>query len=337
MRAFVLTGYGGPENTELRDMPKPMPGAGEVLVRVAAAGLNPVDWKIREGQLRTVLRPDLPATAGNELAGTVEAVGSAAKKFVVGDKVYARTGKDALGAFAEYAVVDEDHLAAMPESLDFVEAAAIPLAALTALQAIRDELQVGQGFRLLITGGAGGVGTFAIQIAKALGAHVITTASPRGRELVESLGADEVVNYENVQFEDEIAPVDGAFDLVGGTTLSRCFEIVKKGGRVVSVAGMPEPRTARQDMDGGSALVALFWVASAKYRMQARLAGVDYRYLFMHPGGSELAELARMVECGKLRPVIDSTYAFAEIADAMAELERGHAKGKIVVTMGGES
>ncbi|MEL1250759.1 NADP-dependent oxidoreductase [Aurantiacibacter gilvus] len=335
MKAFVLSGYGGADKAALQDVARPEPGPGEVLVRVAAAGLNPVDFKTREGMLKVVQRYPLPTVMGNELAGTVEACGAGAGRFAVGQRVFARVGKERMGAFAEYAVVAEEHLAAIPEELDFVQAAAVPLAGLTALQALRDELGVGPGFRVLITGGAGGVGTFAIQIAKALGAHVVTTASPRGRELVESLGADEVVDYTRYKFEDVIEPVDGAFDLIGGETLSRAFGIVKRGGRVVSVAGMPEPRTARLDLGRGFGLAALFWVASFTFRMQARKAGVDYRYLFMHPSGAELAELAAMASEGKLRPVIDSTFPFDRIGEAMAVLEAGHAKGKIVVTMEG--
>jgi alcohol dehydrogenase len=272
---------------------------------------------------------------GNELAGTVEACGPGATRFAPGERVFARVGKERMGAFAEYAVVAEEHCAPIPPALDFVQAAAIPLAGLTALQALRDHLGVKPGYRVLITGGAGGVGTFAIQIARALGAHVITTASPQGRALVESLGADEVVDYTREQFETVIAPVDGAFDLIGGETLSRTFGVVKPGGRVVSVAGMPEPRTARQDLGSGGMLPALFWLISLKFRLQARKAGVDYRYLFMHPSGSELSELGAMAAAGTLRPVIDSTYPFERIDEAMAMLEAGRAKGKIVVEMGG--
>jgi len=333
MKAFRLNGYGGAEKTALEDVERPVPGPGEVLVPVRAVGLNPVDFKIRDGMLKPILPLKLPATMGNELAGVVEARGRGAQRFAVGARVFARVGKDRLGAFAEYAVVKEEFLAEIPESLDFPTAASIPLAGLTALQALRDELGVKPGFRVLITGGAGGVGTFAIQIAKSLGAHVVTTASPRGRELVERLCADEVVDYTAEKFEDVIEPVDGAFDLIGGDTLSRTFGVVKKGGRVVSIAGMPEPRTATHDLDGRYGLAALFWVASAKFRMQAKKAGVDYRYLFMHPSGSELAYLGEMTQIGQLDPVIDSCWPFDQIAEAMAKLEKGHAKGKIVVTL----
>ncbi|MGB3797384.1 MAG: NADP-dependent oxidoreductase [Alteraurantiacibacter sp.] len=333
MKAYQLTGYGNADKAQMRDIAMPEPGTGQVLVKVKAAGLNPVDYKIRDGMLKPILKLDLPITMGNEMAGVVEYSGRGATRFLPGARVCARLGKERMGAFAEYAVVNEDHLAAIPEKLDYTQAAAMPLAGLTALQALRDELGVGPGFRVLITGGAGGVGTFAIQIAKSLGAHVVTTASSRGRDLVERMGADDVIDYENEQFENAIEPVDGVFDLIGGDTLPRTFGIVKKGGRVVSIAGTPEPRTATQDLDGKYGLAAAFWFASFNLRKRARKAGVDYRYLFMHPSGSELTYLATLAQRGQLHPVIDSTHSFAQIKDAMAELEDGHAKGKIVVIM----
>jgi alcohol dehydrogenase len=222
----------------------------------------------------------------------------------------------------------------MPASIDFVTAAGIPLAGLTALQALRDELRVGPGSRVFIPGGAGGVGTFAIQIARWLGAEVITTASPRGRELVTRLGAGVVIDYTTQRIEDHVRDVDGVFDLVGGETLAASFGVVKRGGCVLSVAALPEPQTALKDLDRGIGLATLFWFASFRLRALARRHGVRYRYLFMHPSGSELAELARLVETSKLVPVIDRVFEFPDIAQALAYLESGRAKGKVVVRIG---
>jgi alcohol dehydrogenase len=241
-----------------------------------------------------------------------------------------------MGAFADYAVVPESLLARMPASLDFNAAAGVPLAGLTALQALRDELHVKKGSRIFIPGGAGGVGTFAIQLAKWLGAEVTTTASPRGRALVERLGADVVIDYTTQRFEAHVHDMDGVFDLVGGETLKRSFGVVKRGGKVVSIAGMPEPETARKDLGRGVFLAALFWFASYGLRAEARRHGVSYRYLFMHPSGPELAELGQLIEDRKLEPVIDRVFPFAEIREAFAYLEAGHAKGKVVVSMAGE-
>lgn len=335
MRALVLTKYGGPDAAQLRDMPQPRPGPGNVLVRVGAAGLNPVDYKIRNGMLRVVQRYPLPAVMGNELAGVVEAIGNGVTGFAEGDRVFARTPKDAMGAFADYAVVPESLLASMPASLDFEAAAGVPLAGLTALQALRDELRLAPGSRVFIPGGAGGVGTFAIQLAKWLDAEVTTTASPRGRALVERLGADVVIDYTTHDFGDHVRGMDGAFDLIGGQTLAKSFGAVKRGGTVVSIAGMPEPMTARNDLGRGAALAALFWIASFGLRAKARKHGVIYRYLFMHPSGSELAELAQLIEDKTLEPVIDRVFPFGEIAQAFEYLESGHAKGKVVVRMDG--
>lgn len=335
MKGFVLDRYGGPEATGLQEVPCPVPGPGDVLVRVHAAGLNPVDFKTRNGMLKVVQRYDFPVVMGNELAGTVESCGERVTGFVPGDRVFARVPKDRMGAFADFAAVPADHLALLPASIDFETAAGVPLAGLTALQALRDELRLEPGSRVFIPGGAGGVGTFAIQIARWLGAEVTTTASPRGRSLVERLGANRVIDYTSQRFENEVRDMDGAFDLIGGDTLEKCFDVVKPGAMVVSVAGMPEPLTARKDLGSGAGLAALFWFASFGLRARARKRGVTYRYLFMHPSGSELAELARLIEQGKLEPVIDRVFPFAGIGDAIAYLESGHAKGKVVVRMEG--
>jgi NADPH:quinone reductase-like Zn-dependent oxidoreductase len=335
MRAYVLKHYGGPEGSQLMDVPAPapVPGPRDILVAVRAAGLNPVDFKFRQGKLRAILRPKLPFVLGNELAGEVIAVGSDVKRFRRGDRVFARVAKDRGGAFAEQACVDEDHAAQMPRDLDFAAAAAVPLAALTALQALRDELAVKPGQKVFISGGAGGVGTSAIQIAKWLGAQVTTTASKRGEALVRSLGCDEVIDYTAQDISKTEARYDAGFDLIGGKTLEQMFEIMKPGTRIVSVAGVPEPQTAIKDLGGSRALAAVFWMISTGIRSRARRAGISYRYLFMHPSGSELAQLAELIEQGKLKVIVDKTYPLANISDALAYVESGRTKGKVVVTM----
>ena len=333
MRALVLMRYGGPEQTALADVPQPSPGAGELLVQVHAAGLNPVDYKTRAGMLKVIRRYPLPIVMGNELAGVVEAVGGGVTRFSQGDRVFARVASESMGALAEHALVREEHAAPMPASLDFRAAAAVPLAALTALQALRDVLRVGPGQRVFIPGGAGGVGTFAIQIARHLGAHVATTASPRGEALVRRLGANVVIDYTRERVEDRLASYDCAFDLVGGDTLARLWPVVKRGGLVVSIAGLPEPTTAREDLGRGAGLAALFWVASLATRLRAARHGVRYRFLFMHPSGADLAYLGSLIDAGKLEVVLDRVFPFAEAKEALAYLETGRAKGKVVLTM----
>jgi NADPH:quinone reductase-like Zn-dependent oxidoreductase len=333
MRALILSRYGGSEHTALTDLPEPSPRAGEILIRVHAAGLNPVDYKTRAGALKVIRNYRLPIVMGSELAGVVEAIGPGVMRFAKGDRVFARVDKNIMGAFAEYAVAHEDHAARMPASLDFLSAAAVPLAALTALQALRDELHLTAGQRVFIPGGAGGVGTFAIQIAKHVGAHVATTASPRGEALVKRLGADVVIDYLRERFEDKLSGYDCAFDLIGGDTLARLWPVLKVGGRVVSIAGMPEPLTARKDLGRGYGLAALFWVASLTTRLRAARHGASYRYLFMHPSGADLGYLASLIEAKKLEVVIDRAFPFAEAKEAIAYLETGRAKGKVVLAM----
>jgi alcohol dehydrogenase len=333
MQAFVLKAYGGPELAALVEVPVPEPTARQLLVRVRAAGLNPVDFKTRRGDLRVVQSYRLPIVLGNELAGEVVAYGEQVKRFRIGDRVFARVAKERMGAFAQFAIVEDDHAAVIPASLNFETAAAIPLAGLTALQALRDELHVARGQRIFISGGAGGVGTFAIQIAKYLGAEVATTASPLGEALVRQLGADMIIDYTREQPASVLSGFDGAFDLLGGDTLEQAFAIVRPGATVVTVAGMPEPQTASKDLGRGLGLQALFWVASFSLRRRARHHRARYRYLFMHPSGEDLSELVRLIDAGAVKVIIDSVYPFERIAQAMARLEAGHAKGKIVVKM----
>jgi alcohol dehydrogenase len=318
---------------ELREVAEPTAGDGEVLIRVRAAGLNPVDYKTRNGAARLIWRYDLPAVVGNELAGVVEKVGRGVTRLAVGDRVFARVDHQKMGAFATYAVVNESLVGTMPESLDFVEAAGLPLAGLTALQGLRDELAVTAGDRVFISGGAGGVGTLAIQLAVWMGATVATTASPRGEELVRSLGAETVIDYHKQKFKDVLRDYDGAFDLVGGQDLTNCFDILKRGAKTVTIAGLPEPTTTRVDLGLGPLLTAAAWAISIKIRHQARLRGVGYRCMIMHPSGDDLDLLARLVDGGQLKPVIDRVFPFQQIADAFTYIEQGRAKGKVIVRL----
>ena len=333
MLAYVLRRYGGPEGSSLMEVPEPKPSSRQLLVKVRAAGLNPVDYKTRKGWVQLFQSYRLPVVLGNELAGEVIACGDQVRRFRVGDRVFARVAKNGMGAFAQVAVVDEDHAAVMPTSLDFATAAAIPLAGLTALQALRDELRLARGQRLFISGGAGGVGSFAIQIARHLGAQVATTASPRGEALVRRLGADVVVDYTQERLASALSGYDGVFDLIGSDALTQAFAIVRPGAAIVSVGGLPEPQTASKDLGRGPGLQALFWLASLSVRRRAQRRGVRYRFFIMRPSGEDLSELARLVDAGAIEAVLDSVHPFERIAEAMAKLETGRAKGKIVVTM----
>jgi alcohol dehydrogenase len=318
---------------ELREVTKPTAGDDEVLIRVRAAGLNPTDYKIRDGMARLFWRYDLPLVAGNELSGVVEAAGTGVTRFAVGDRVFARVDHQKMGAFAEYAVVEESLVGRMPESLDFDEAAALPLAGLTALQALRDQLAVTALDRVFISGGAGGVGTLAIQLAAWMGATVATTASPQGEKLVRSLGAETVVDYQKQKFKDVLRDYDAALDTIGGQDLRDCFDILKPGAKTVSIAGVPEPKAVREDVGLGPLWAAGAWVISAKIRRQARRRGVSYRLMLMHPSGDDLNLLARLVDEGQLKPVIDRVLPFQQIADALAYVEQSRTKGKVIVRL----
>jgi alcohol dehydrogenase len=314
----------------MRDVPEPTPGAGEVLIGVRAAGLNPIDYKVRRGFGR-VFHLDLPLVAGSELSGVVEAVGAGVTRFGIGDRVYARVDKQKLGAYAPYAVIDESFVARMPRSLDFEDAAGMPLAGLTALQALR-ALSITPGDRVFVSGGAGGVGTLAIQLAVHMGAKVATTASPRGEELVRSLGAETVVDYRKQKFKEVLSDYDSAFDTTGGRDLMDVFDILKPGAKATSVTSI-DPTTARDDVGLGRLLTAAVWAANTKIRRKSRRRGVSYRSLFMHPSGDDLEVLTELVDSGQLKPVTDRVLPFEQLPNAFAYLEEGHAKGKVVVRL----
>jgi NADPH:quinone reductase-like Zn-dependent oxidoreductase len=273
MRALVLTRYGGPDSMEFRNVPTPSAGPAEVLIQVHAAGLNPVDYKARQGAMRLIYRYRFPIIAGSELSGVVVGTGPGATRLAAGDRVFARVDKQRLGAFAEFVAVRGELVAKMPTSVDFTTAAGVPLAGLTALQALRDELQVTSGQHIFVSGGSGGVGSFALQIGRWLGAHLATTASARGEEMARKLGADIVVDYTRERFEEVLHDYDGALDLIGGDTLLNTFRVVRRGAKVVSIAGVPEPQTATKDLQSGLAHRALFWAASWNVRREAQKRG----------------------------------------------------------------
>lgn len=334
MRAIVLTGYGGPEQVELREVPAPRPGPGQVLVEVHAAGVNPLDFKTRDGKLRVLRRYALPVVMGNELAGRVVEVGPGVTQLSPGEEVFARVAHTELGAFAEFAVVREAHVARKPSNMSMPEAAAVPLAALTAWQCL-DMLDVAAGTRVLVHAGVGGVGSFAVQLAKARGARVITTCSGRNVELAEALGADEVIDYTKERFEETVRNLPAVLDTVGGETLERSFAVVARGGKIVSIAGPPEPGTARRSGFGGM-IGALFWVASVKARRLARQHGVQYAYHFMHPDGRELEVIGELIEGGKVRALVDKIYPLEQAREALAHVESGRTRGKVVLAVRGE-
>jgi alcohol dehydrogenase len=332
MRAVFIRHYGSNAAIEISDQPVPSVGARDVLIRVHAASVNPVDYKIRDGQLKTILPLKFPLVLGSDCAGVVEKCGADVRAFKPGDAVYARLEKDRIGAYAEFAVANENNVALKPSNLDFNQAAAIPLAGLTAWQALIDigTLQAGQ--KVLVHAGSGGVGTFAIQIAKHLGAFVATTCSTRNGALVKSLGADVVIDYKTQHFDALLADYDVVFDTIGGDTQHRSFSVLKRGGTLVTVAGIPTAEFGREW--GVNPIVRM--VMAFKNRTSTKLAkqrGVNFKYLFMRPSGEQLHAIALLVEGGKIKPVIDKTFDLDHVRDALSYSESGRAVGKVVVTI----
>jgi alcohol dehydrogenase len=329
VKALVIHRYGGPDVMSLEERPAPAVGPRDVLIDVVAAGLNPVDFKIREGKVKLVIRRPMPIGLGCDVAGTVAAVGAEVKRFAPGDRVFARLEKLRMGGLAEQVAADESVVAKAPASVSLVDAAAVPLAGLTALQALREAAGLKSGQRVLVHAGAGGVGTLAIQIAKHLGLHITTTTSTKNVGFVKELGADEVIDYTKEKAGERARDLDAVFETLGGASELEAFGLVKRGGVVVGITGMPDEAFAKQWLPAWARPVV--WLATAKRRRAAARTGVRFAYLFMRPDAAQLAELAAWIDAGTLRPVIHRTYAFADVKDAFAELERGHARGKIVV------
>jgi NADPH:quinone reductase-like Zn-dependent oxidoreductase len=305
MKAIRIHRFGGPEVLQLDEIDKPSTGGGKLLIKVAAASVNPVDYKIRRGGYPGVSDADLPITLGKDIAGVVE---TAAGDFKVGDEVYAHvTWPD--GAYVDYAVVVPSGAAAKPKRLDMIAAAAVPLAATTAWQGLFDHGGLKSGQSVLIHGAAGGVGGFAVQFAKARGARVIATASGDGLRTVRDYGADAVVDYKNQKFEDVAHDVDLVFDLIGGETQARSFAVLKPGGALISTVQEPDKAKA------------------AEKHLKAE------RYIAM-PNGGDLAEIAALIDGGKVKVVVARTFPLAKAADAHRFLENDHPNGKVVLTAG---
>ena len=308
MKAIRIHNYGGPEVLHFEDAPRPTPGSGELLIRVHAASVNAIDWKIRAGYLKDVFPVPLPFIPGWDVSGVVEAVGAGVAKLKNGDEIYARpdVARSGKGTYAEYVVVKETEAALKPKSIDHVHAAAIPVVGLTAWQALFDKAGLSQGQKILIHGAAGGVGSFAVQLAKWKGAHVIGTASVRNQEFLRELGVDEPIDYEKTSFEDVVHDVDVVLDTLGGDTQSRSWKVLKKGGILVSIVAPPSADEA------------------------ARL-GVRSAFFSAHPSSSQLSEIAKLVDAGKLKPVVETVLPLSEARQAHELNETGHARGKIVL------
>ncbi|GAB6524251.1 MULTISPECIES: NADP-dependent oxidoreductase [Bacillus cereus group] len=329
MKAMIIDRY-GKVPMRMAEVPTPEINEYEVLAEIHAASINPIDFKIRDGKVKMLLKYEMPLILGNDFAGVITKVGSKVTRFKVGDEIYARPRKNKIGTFAEYIAIHEDDIALKPKNLSFEEAASIPLVGLTSYQALHDIMQLQKGQKILIHAGSGGVGTFAIQLAKIMGAIVTTTASEAGANLVTSLGADEIINYKTEKFEDILKNYDAVFDTIGGTTLEKSFNIIKSGGNIVSVSGMPNARFGKE-FGSGFFKTLLFSLVSKKLTALEKKHNAQYSFLFMKPSGDQLRTIANYIEAGQIKPVIDRVFPFEDAQKAMEYSESGRAKGKIIV------
>ena len=332
MKAFLIDRYGRKETGRIDDVPTPSLRDDDVLIRVHAASVNALDTKIRRGEFKVILPYRLPLILGNDLAGTVERVGASVHQFKPGDEVYARPDDDRIGTFAEFIAVNAAAVALKPNNLTMAEAASLPLVALTAWQALVETAQLKPGQKVFIQAGSGGVGTVAIQLAKHLGAFVATTTSTPNVAWVRDLGADVVIDYRQQDFATELHDYDVVLNSLGKDELERSLRILKPGGHLISISGPPTPRFA--------AARGLAWplkqvmrLLSLGIRRKARHKKMTYSFLFMRADGAQLSTITSLVESGAIAPVIDRVFPFQDAQGALAYVESGRAKGKVVVEL----
>lgn len=306
MKAVRIHTHGGPETLVYEDAPRPTPLTNEVLIRVRAASVNPIDWKIRDGYGQDIFNHQMPLILGWDVAGTIEAVGPEVDKFKLGDPVYGYTSLLRDGAYAEFIVAKQEEIALKPASLDFVQAAAVPIAALTTWQAMFDTANLKENQKVLIHAASGGVGSIAVQLAKAKGVYVIGTASARNADFVRELGVDEFIDYQSTQFETVVHDVDVVFDTIGGDTQERSFGVLRTGGFLVSIVGAPSPE-----------LTAQYGVRSAMLPAQ--------------PNATQLNEITELIDSGKVKPFVETVLPLSEARQAHEMSQSGRTRGKIVL------
>jgi alcohol dehydrogenase len=330
MKAFIIDRYGGPDHMRAGEMTDPEVGENDVLVQIHAAGVNPIDSKIRNGDFKLILPHRFPLILGSEAAGIVGRVGSRVRRFKPGDEVYARPRKGRIGTFAEFIAIAEDDVAHKPKALTMEEAASIPLVGLTAWQALVERANLKRGQKVLIHAGSGGVGTFAIQLAKHLGAIVATTASEASFDLVKRLGADTAIDYRKDDFEKILKDYDVVLNSLDGATLDKSLRVLKPGGMLISISGPPDPDFAKEI--GASRIVSVAMrLLSYRIRRKSKRRHVRYSFLLMRASGDQLQEISSLIDSGIIRPCVDRVFPFESTKEAMAYVETGRAKGKVVV------
>jgi NADPH:quinone reductase-like Zn-dependent oxidoreductase len=330
MKAFIIKRYGKKEKLQLTETSAPVVKEHDVLLQVYAAGVNLLDAKVRNGEFKIFLNYKVPFTLGHDVAGVVTNVGSAVRKFKIGDEVYARPADHSIGTFAEYISINENDVALKPKNISMEEAASIPLVGLTAWQALVEKGNVRKGYKVFIQAGSGGVGTFAIQLAKHLGAAVATTTSAANIDLVKSLGADIVIDYRKDDFETILKDYDLVLNSQDTKTLEKSLRILKSAGKVISISGPPDADFARE-IGLSWPVKIIFKILSSGIRRKAKRLGINYSFLFMKANGNQLSEITSLINAGIIRPVMDKIFPFEQTNEALTYLEAGRAKGKVVV------
>ncbi|WP_447841073.1 NADP-dependent oxidoreductase [Enterobacter ludwigii] len=330
MKAFTFKRYGKSPELGFDDVDFPSPGDDEILVKVYAVGLNPIDNMIPTGMFKRVLHFSLPATLGSDVSGVVVATGRRVTRFKAGDEVFASIFDRGTGSLAEFVRVPENLAALKPATLDFVQAASLPMVSLTSWQALTERAKLRAGQKVFIPAGSGGIGSFAIQLAKHLGAMVGTTTSTANIDWVSRLGADEVVDYKKQEFEKVLSGYDIVLGTIRGDAIEKSTQILKPGGKIVSLIGPLDAAFARE-RHLNVFLRFVLGLMSRKIMRLSKKRGLTYSFLFVRPDGSQLSQIAELMDAQRIKPVIDNVFPFAETGDAFAYLARGHAKGKVVV------
>lgn len=332
MKAFIIDRYAKRAAGRIAEVAEPDMRDGDVLIQVHAAGVNLLDVKISAGEFKPILPYRLPLTLGNDVAGVVLEVGARVTRFRPGDQVYARPDQERIGSFAERIAVDEDALALKPGNLSMAEAASIPLVALTAWQALVETAKLRKGQKVLIHAGSGGVGTFAIQLAKHLGAFVATTTSTANVAWVKALGADVVIDYRKQDFATELSDYDLVLNSLDSDVLEKSLQVLRPGGQLISISGPPTAQFATEQRLAWP-LKLLMRLLSRGIRKQAARRRVDYAFMFMRANGKQLRDITALIEAGVIRPVVERVLPFEATADALAHVASGRAKGKVVITL----
>ena len=330
MKAFIVKRYGKKEKLHLTETAEPLVKENDVLVEIHSAGVNLLDSKIRDGEFKLILPYKPPFILGHDVSGVVIKVGSRVGKFKVGDKVYARSADYRIGTFAEFISVNEKDAAMKPKNISMEEAASIPLVGLTAWQALIERANLKKGQKVFIQAGSGGVGTFAIQLAKHLGATVATTTSRGNFDLVKSLGADIVIDYKKDEFENILRDYDVVLNSQDTETLQKSLRVLKPGGKLISISGPPDPDFA-EEIGAPSFVKLVIRFLSSGTRKKAKRLNVIHSFLFMSAEGNQLSKITSLIDSGIIKPVMDKIFPFEQTNDAMTYLEKGRTKGKIVV------